>query len=328
MISRQKLISAGFWLVFLGFASGGSAQIGRVYGIRKLAAERARLESRTSELWQMMYEHLLEQDEQAVLAQTRPQFPTHSPDGSALNFFADWQKGVIYLPIHSLLLLEDICTAYAWRYHNGYSMITINEYASMLKYRRQSDFPGGKFPPPLQALGIPDNALANMQVSEMSLRFRNSAWAYILAHEMGHIRYRHPGNAVRAEISRRNERQADDFALQVLGRDEDHIPMGAILFFQMMAFTASPGRFDYSSVEEWQKALQRATHPITSDRVRGLAAGLRNGNGKYGANQMIALDVASQLNKLAGELDDRDWHFYFRRIGEHAPISRLQPRRE
>jgi hypothetical protein len=245
-----------------------------------------------------------------------------------LNFFADWNEGIICLPIHSLLL-EDICTAYAWLYHNGYSMITINEYASMLKYKPANDFLRGEFPPPLQALGIPDNAPANSQVNELSLRFRNSGWAYILAHEMGHIRYRHPGNqAVRANISRRNERQADDFALEVLRRDKGHIPMGAILFFQLMAFIASPGRFDYSSVEKWQEALQKATHPVTSDRVRGLAQGLRNGASRYGANQVTALDLANKIEKIADELDDRDRQLYFRSIGERAPITSLRPRKE
>jgi predicted Zn-dependent protease len=145
---------------------------------------------------------------------------------------------------------------------------------------------------------------------------------------MGHILYQHPGNRdVRADISRMNERQADEFALQVLRRDRQ-IPMGAILFFQMTAFTASPGRFDYPTVEEWQKALRGATHPVTSDRVRGLAEGLLDGADQYGANREIALDVADKLKRIAAEMDDRDWQLYFRRIGERAPLTALRPRKK
>jgi len=330
MISQHILFAVSVWLVVLSFASPSKSQVIGVYDTQKLAAERVRLETRTSELWQMMYDRLLTQDERVALEQTRLRFLTHSPDSSLLNFFADLRRDIIIMPIHSLLLLEDICTAYAWLYHNGYSAITINEYASMLKHRQPSDFPGGEFPPPLQVLGIPDDALSDRQVYKLSLRFRNSAYAYILAHEMGHIRFRHPGNRAvrRAEVSRRNERRADQFALQLLRRDNGHIPMGAILFFQMTAFMAWTGRFDYSTVEKWQEALREATHPVTSNRVRGLAQGLRNGAGLYGANREIALDVAGQLEKLAVEMDDRDWQLYFRRIGERAPITRLRPRKE
>lgn len=328
MIPQRILSTIGVLLVALSLVPQCRCEVIGVYDARKLAAERVRLEKRARELWQKMYDELLTPDDQVALKQARLRFPTLSPDGSLLNFYADSRQGIVDLPIHSLLLLEDACTAYAWLYHKGYSAITINEYASMLKHRRPGDFPGGEFPPPLKALGIPDDALLDKQVNELSLRFRNSAYAYVLAHEMGHVLRRHPGNQnVRADVSRTNELQADEFALQVLRQDRQ-VPMGAILFFQMTAFIASPGRFDYPTVEEWQKALREATHPVTSDRVRGLERGLRNGADQYGANRRLALDVADRLKKIADEMDDRDWHLYFRRIGERAPLTSLRPRKE
>lgn len=322
MTVRHSLAATGVWLMALSFASRGHCEVIGVYDAPKLAAERARLERRAGDLWQKIYDKLLTTDERAALQQARLAFPTLSPDGSLLNFYADSRQGIVHLPIHSLLLLEDACTAYAWLYSKGYSAITFNEYAAMLKHR------GGGLPPPLKALGIPDDALSDQQTDELSLRFRNSAWAYVLAHEMGHVLHRHPGNrAVAADVSRTHERQADKFALQVLRRDRQ-IPMGAILFFQMTAFIASPGRFDFSTAEEWQKALRAATHPVTSDRVSALAEGLRDGAGQYGASRDIAVDVADKLKKLAAEMDDRDWQLYFRRIGERAPLATLRPRRE
>jgi hypothetical protein len=328
MIARRILTAVGVWLIVLISASRSHCEVIGVYDAQKLVAERVRLETRTKELWQVMYDRLLTPNERAALKQVRLAFPTLSPDGSLLNFYADSRQGIVYLPIHSLLLLEDVCTAYAWLYHKGYSAITINEYASMLKHRRPSDFPGGEFPPPLRALGIPDAALSDKQVSELSLRFRNSAYAYVLGHEVGHILNRHPDNrAVRAGVSRTDERQADEFALHVLRRDRQ-IPMGAILLFQMTAFTASPGRFDYPTIEEWQKAMRAATHPVTSDRVRTLAEGLRDGSDQYGTNREIAVDVADKPKKIAAEMDDRDWQLYFRRIGEHASLTTLRPRRQ
>lgn len=322
MTARHMGAAVCVWLMALSVASRGSCEVIGLYDAPKLAAERVRVERRATELWQKMYDKLLTPDERASLQQARLAFPTLSPDGSLLNFYADSRQGIVHLPIHSLLLLEDAGTAYAWLYSKGFNAVTINEYAAMLKHR------GSGLPPPLKALGIPDDALSDKQVDELSLRFRNSAWAYVLAHEMGHVLYRHPGNrAVAADVSRAHERQADEFALQVLRRDRQ-IPMGAILFFQMTAFIASPGRFDFSTVEEWQKALRAATHPVTSDRVSALAEGLRGEADRYGANRAIAVDVADKLKKLAAEMDDRDWQLYFRRIGERAPLATLRPRRE
>lgn len=326
MMSRWMISAIGASLVLLTFVPQSQGEVIGVYEAQKLAIERVRLETRAKELWKVMFEQLLTEDEKAALEKARLSFPTLDHDGSLLNFYTELTQGVVHLPIHSLLFLEDACTAYAWLHHNGFSPITINEYSSMLKYRRPADFPGGEFLPPLKALGIPDDALTDLQVAEMSLRFRNSAYAYVLAHELGHILHRHRGNkAVPADKSRADEREADEFALRVLRRDRQ-IPMGAILYFQMTAFTASPQRFDYPTVEEWQEAMRIATHPVTSDRVRGLAEGLRNGANQYGPNREIALDVADKLKQIPVEMEDRDWQLYFQRIGQRAPLSRLRPR--
>jgi len=314
-------------LVVLGAASRSRSEVIGVYDKQKLVSERPRLETRTKELWQKMYENLLSPEEKGALKNSRLQFPWISSDGEALNFISNSRQQTVDLPIHSLLLLEDACTAYAWLHHNGYSPVTINEYASVLKYRRLND-PGAEIPPPLKALGIPDDALTDPEVSQLSLRFRNSAYAFVIGHEMGHILHRHPGNrAVAPHVSKAHEREADKFALKVL--KEDHqIPIGAILFFQMTAFIASPGRFDSPTEKEWQKALQQATHPLTSDRVRGVAELLHTKAGDYRENREIALDVAEKLEQIAKEMDDHDWQLYFKKIGEEAPIKYLLPRKK
>jgi hypothetical protein len=148
MIPQRILSTVCVWLVVLSFVPQCRSEVIGVYNAQKLVAERVRLEKRAKELWQVMYDGLLTRDKQVALKQARLQFPTLSPDGSLLNFYADSRRGIVYLPIHSLLLLEDACIAYAWLYHNDFSAITINEYASMLKHRRPGDFPGGDFPPP------------------------------------------------------------------------------------------------------------------------------------------------------------------------------------
>ena len=328
MIPRCTLPAVGVFLVVLGLASPGRSEVIGVYDAQKLQSERPRLETRTKELWHAIYEKLLLDREKRALKEAQLRFPRISSDGSELNFLSYTEQRIVELPIHSLLLLEDACTAYAWLHHNEYSAITINEYASMLKYRRSRKDPGGEFPPPLKALGIPDDALLDDEVSTMSLRFRNSAFAFVLVHEMGHILHQHsPNSGVAPDVSRAHEREADEFALEVLKRDHQ-IPMGAVLFFQIVAFTASPQRFDYRTAEEWEEALQRATHPVSSHRVGGMAELLRKKSGEYGSNSEAARDVAGKLAKIAHEMDDKDWQLYFQRIGERAPITAIRPRKE
>ena len=326
MIARRITLAVAAWLGFLGCASPCRSQVIGVYDFGRLSVEGARLEARARGLWKVIHDKLLTGEEQEALRHARFDFPPLSPDGSLLNFYADSREAVVTLPLHSLLLLEDICVAYAWLYRNNRDLATITEYAAVLKYRNPAGLPGGRIPPPWEVLGIPADALKDKQVDQLSLRFRNSAYAFVIAHEMGHILRQHPGNrAVRAEVSRAHERQADEFALLVLERDHQ-IPMGAILFFQMTAFTASPGRFDYRNVAAWQNALREATHPVTSDRVRGMAEGLGARADRFGVNREAALFVAKRLWKIAAEMDDRDWSLYFKRIGEGAPLQALGPR--
>ncbi len=102
-------------------------------------------------------------------------------------------RSFVAMPVLSLMFLEDLCTAYAWLHLKGYSLETIDEYITMLRYKKAADFPDGRYPPPLKALKIPPNALAERAVDDLSLRFRNTAYAFILLHEIGHILYEHRG---------------------------------------------------------------------------------------------------------------------------------------
>jgi hypothetical protein len=66
---------------------------------------------------------------------------------------------------------------------------------AMLKYRQPENFPGARMAAPLQALGVPlDIWWQDTRVGDLALRLRNTAWAFILAHELGHLRFEHPGN--------------------------------------------------------------------------------------------------------------------------------------
>ena len=75
-------------------------------------------------------------------------------------------------------------------------------------------------------------------------RLRNSAYGFIFAHELGHVVMRHPGyKGIPLEQARRNEADADRFALDVLQRVSE-VPMGAVLFFLAQGYvTPNRGHF-------------------------------------------------------------------------------------
>jgi hypothetical protein len=237
---------------------------------------------------------------------------------------------VVVAPAFSLLFVEDLCTAYAWLYKQGYSLETIDEYLAMLRYKGAADFPQGRYPPPLVALGVPASAAEDPDVNSMALRFRNSAYAFIFAHELGHVLAGHP-NGVTMEQSRANETAADDFALRVLAVDAA-IPMGAILFFQAQAyFMPSLGQFKARGLSDQVWAMEmrtKMTHPLTAERLKALAAAIkREGQEQPRANRETWDFVALKLLKIADTLADVDLQHCMSVAAIRAPVSELMPQR-
>lgn len=301
------------------------SQVIGVYESKNLVKERQRLEQRSRQMYETL-KQFLSQDQRQSFANTTISYPTISADATFLNFFANSYNNEIILPIHSLLLLEDICTAYAWFHFHGYKYETINEYASIIFYQDKSVFSDGNFEP-LKALGIPANALSNNAVNEMSLRYRNSSYTFIIAHEMAHIYYAHKGNAnALPEKSRADESDADKFAIELLLKDNE-IPLGALLFFQMTAFIASPNKFDYSSDAAWKVAIADATHPVSAERVVNLSKIIKVNASLYQGKQEFALDMANKLIIISSEMNDPDWHKYIRNIGYNGSLDYIKPRK-
>jgi len=244
------------------------------------------------------------------------------------------ERPFVAMPILSLLFLEDLCTAYAWLYTHEYSLETIDEYVTMLRYKRAGDFAGGRYPSPLQALQIPSNALADKRVDDLSLHLRNSAYAFILLHELGHIVHGHRGyQGISMAQARHNEEDADRFALDVLHKTET-IPMGAMLFFQAQAyFMPSKGQLKaegrLQSDQDWEEYLNTAvTHPLTAERLRKIALRLDRaaddaGSGPYGETLRY---MATRLSSIGSILDLEDLQGCMAVVAHRAHPSTLAPR--
>jgi predicted Zn-dependent protease len=206
----------------------------------------------------------------------------------------------------------------------------------MLKYREASSFPGKRYPLPWSALHIPDQALADPQVDGLSLRFRNSAFAFILAHELGHVYRGHPPfyKDVTLRQAKDHETQADHFALDLLRRAAN-IPMGATLFFQASAYWF-PNRGDYATQQEWQTYLkERATHPLTAERLRLLARHMEASAADFSRNERdkrVGIEavqfIARGIAQIATVLEDTELQLFMAKKSAQADLHSLRPRRQ
>jgi hypothetical protein len=234
-------------------------------------------------------------DERNALGRVHLVYPLPGEDrfaGSAFGYYSDAATGRVVFPVLSLKLLDDLCTAYAWLQVHGYSLETISDYVAMLKYNRALRSP----PPALATLGIPADALSEKQVDELSLGHFVTARAFILAHELGHLRFHHAGSNIA------NEKQADAFAVDVMQRTPLP-PLGIMVFFMADAQMA-----DYPPPPD-------ATHPLSADRLRALAARL--------SDRTLAAKIAA----LGDHLADPDIQASIVAVGKATSPADLGPRR-
>ncbi|MCI0734219.1 MAG: hypothetical protein L0Y38_10420 [Methylococcaceae bacterium] len=240
-------------------------------------------------------------------------------------------RPTVRAPLSSIKFVEDLSIAYAWRYQNGYSLEPFDEYLVMLKHRPAEHFPGGRLPDPITALGVPPRIWErDPKVDDLSLRFRNTAWAFILAHELAHLRFGHTlTDASPAEIQRQEE-AADEFAVDLLGRSHT-IPMGMILWFQATAGYMK-NRSDFTSDAayfEW--ARTGAEHPVNGSRMRNLAATMtRQAAAERDPNQADVLKfIAVKLATIGETIEDPDMQQFLKRCAtsrDPEDLKRLKDR--
>ena len=302
---------AGCALLLLAAGSASAQSIADLYPEEILASDRPRFEQRLGQIYRHGLWDFLDGPEKQALASVELRFPLVGANENPFDFYAGAEGGrpAIWLPVLSLKVIEDLSVAWAWRQLHGHTLEPFDEYVAMLKYRAPGDFAGGRYPGPLSALGVPAEVWEqDPAVDALSLRLRNSAWAFILAHEMGHLRYGHPGNAaVDPATSQHHERQADEFALDLLARSGT-IPMGAVLWFQATA-GYFPNRADFdtdAAFLAWQQ--KEATHPVNPGRLQSLALALDRAAGdSLDPNHAEVLRfIATRLAVIADTLAEPD----------------------
>jgi hypothetical protein len=229
----------------------------------------------------------------------------------------------------SLKALEDMATAYAWLYHNDYSLSTIDLYFTMLRHRSPADFPGGKFPQILEALGVPPDAYkTDKRVDELSLSLRNEAFAFIIAHELGHIRYAHkPLDQISAQQAQADETQSDAFALDIFLRTKTP-PLGAVLFFQAQVYNLLHQDDLGATERERSSALLQMTHPMTTERIRKMSDFIAGPLTRARPDEAgLWSNVAAKLRAIIPVMEDEALAACLVKVAKEASPDILKPRR-
>jgi Zn-dependent protease with chaperone function len=272
-------------------------------------------------------------DERRRLQSLSVDFPLRGPERGLHEYFSE-RSGRVVMPVMSIRFLADLALAYAWLDANGYTMETVTDYISMLKYQDAARF-GGRYPDPVGALGIPPQAGDNPRVATIFEQILNHSVSFILLHEMGHVLFQHPGYGpgVTRARARENEDQADRFALEVLRRAGQ--PVSGLLFFFLSAAHAVDHRADFSSDAEYQGHLGQQTHPLTSDRMARLAQYLREHATDYGRLQNNPARAAAAIRWTADAIDkevrpvlaDPDQQRLMGMRGRNMTLAGLAPRK-
>jgi hypothetical protein len=194
---------------------------------------------------------------------------------------------------------------------------------------RNWDEARGRPPKPWDVLCVPSDAWSREPFAEEALRVLDSAAAFMLLHEYGHVLHGHPGNqGVPPEESRTNEEAADAFALDIFARVGD-VPLGMVIPFFTMSYLHEI-RSQFQTDELYMRTLAARTHPISPQRLLSLAQNLTAQSEVYGrkfaGGRMAALGVALQVADIATRLADPEVQGLSSRIGQSVEPQHLGPR--
>jgi len=204
----------------------------------------------------------------------------------------------------------------------------------ILRYKQPESFPGKRYPSSLVALQIPNDALKDKWVDDVSKKLLSSAMVFIMAHEFGHIHNNIYNDYSRKSITFQDkEREADGFALENFRR-LGTVPAGMSIYFGAATYLANhPG--DFSSDAEWKADLRKKSHPFTADRLHSIAAMLRQRPEDFARSEPQPTQAVRHVASIATDIDgiariqeDAEFSRAFRKACNNLDLqSLLRPRR-
>lgn len=271
-------------------------------------------------------------EEKAIVRGIQLQFPYVQHEqckGTPFAFYTLKNTRTIEVPISSIKFLDDISIAIAYLEFNGYSLETIFDYIAMLKYSSPQRHPKGVFPPPLEALQIPDNAIENKEIDNMAQKLLKNGMLWILAHELGHIVHRHKSSdEITNAQSIKNETEADLFAIECFRRNGLG-PYSMVIIFSLFVHFDSNSS-DYGS--SYSPIYSATTHPFSYDRLQGIANEIRKSPSDFlrfepDKSDAYILTTADEIDELANIYRDPSIQDILHLRGLTITTQSLTPRR-
>ena len=251
-------------------------------------------------------------------------------NGDPLAYYAAPGRRVVMSTL-SIKFFDDLAQATAWLVRNEYSNESVAYYVSVLKCRGPEQFPGGQYSPPLRALGIPPDVLADSFVNDVSLKVLNGAVVFTLAHELGHVVLHHTATES-SNVQQLHEAQADSFAVDMFRR-LGVPPMGVETFFFVATYLMR-NRGDFSSDNAYAEYIAHASHPVTAARMKALANALRRRPEDFARHQPnprrgveLLASITARVDSLGSMYDDPDLQQHTAIVCQQIPLSELRPRR-
>jgi hypothetical protein len=261
--------------------------VSRLYPEKKLQADAARWSEQIQAEYRNTILPQLSDEERSALGTVKIEVPLSGPNGDPFSFYTD-DKGTIYLPALSLRFFSDLCVANAWLNAHGYDGTTVRDYVGVL-LREATLSPGAPLPTVFRTLGVPDNAREESAVANRVDRNFGNTIVFLLAHELGHALKKHDTHSRDRVQKRKQEIEADAFAIEVMRRI-GQVPLGVEFWFDVERIGHVQGIRRVTSARfpteaEWQKYLAGLDHPVTSERLDALATAVEKAPDSFARNQ-------------------------------------------
>jgi hypothetical protein len=203
--------------------------------------------------------------ERARLSDTRLIIPKGVLQTSPIAVWTVVQDRTVYFPIQTAAFLDDLAVLAAWLTWHDCSFQPGALYSGMIAYKAP---PADQmlYPKPRSAFGLGDDVWNDQRVKNTSNQIFKTTVYFILAHELGHIRYNHSDyDKITPERAQEQELQADRFAIETM-RHIGVPPVGMFYFFTVLS------RMEGSVP---------TTHPLSGSRLIQIAAALEQNPGDF-----------------------------------------------
>lgn len=275
-------------------------------------------------MWEEDFIARLEPEERQRAGSISLLLPLVGVSGNPLEYYTDPATKSVVLPIASVKFLDDLSIALAYYQRQGCDMSTVSDYAALLKSR-----PTEINDPPLVALGVPDDALEDLYVDDVSQKLLKSTLFFLAAHEYAHVMYGHmPYSEITAAQAQSQEIEADTFALDVMRRIAV-APLAMSQFF-MVSTRFEATQQDFQSATEYSAHLAGSTHPVSALRLEKVAANIEDNLAAYAnaqddpqAYRAALTSSVAELRLIASELTDNSMREYLAKKLQDIDPARL-----